>query len=247
MYEFLMRHNPFREYLNQDSGDGQGGGSSTTGADTKVTAPASGPLKTGGDTNNDDKASLENLLSTNPNFKAELDRYVGKAVSTREKNLLADFEKQKEDAVKDALEEASLSQKEKDKKAEEKRLKDIADREAAIKEGERKLLIVNKLSELKLPIEFRDYITATEEEGILEQIKGITAIIDKRVAEIAQEKLKTAAVDVTGKEKSASGDDAIIAEYNTLASKDKLNPVEQRRLNEITDKVRLIRSGKGDK
>lgn len=247
MHRFLMRHNLFMVMLQADAGDGAGGAGHQPGADPNVTDPASDHQKTDGDKNNDDKASLENLLSTNPNIKAELDRYVGKAMSTREKNLLANFEKQKEDAVKEALEEATLSQKEKDKKAEEKRLKDIADREAAIKEGERKLLVVNKLADLKLPIEFRDYITAADEEGVTAQINGINAIIDKRVAEIAQAKLGAAAVDPKGNAAPPAGDAAIMAEYNMLVSKPSLNATEQRKLNEITEQVRAIRAGKGAK
>lgn len=242
----LMRHNLFRVFHAPDD-NGAGGAGHQPGADSEVTDPASDSQKTGGDKNIDDKASLENLLGTNPNLKPELDRLLGKAASTARANALKEQEAAIQAAVQEALDNEKLSAAEKKRKDDEKAAKVLADRELALKEGERKLLVVNKLADLKLPIEFREYITASDDEGIMAQIAGISAIIDKRVAEIAQAKLGAAAVDPKGNATPPAGDAAIMAEYNMLVSKPVLNATEQRKLNEVTEQVRAIRASKGAK
>ena len=236
----LMRHNPIITIFRApDDGSGNGeGAKSTPGANQPAEGEGSAPAKPAEST------------SDLPKTKEELDKLLQSVGDQRINGYLNGDKHRKviDDAVKSALEEerrtARMTKEEKEREAEEKRVRELNERDAKIAERERQLKVVDLLAAEQAPAKLRDYITAKDDDGMREQLKALLSIIDEGVAARQQERLSQAATDHKGQHGPSSGDEAIIAEYNSLVNKPTLNGVEQRKLNELTDKVRAIKARK---
>lgn len=236
----LMRHNPIITIFRApDDGSGNGQGSTTT-AGATTTAEGEGSATT----------KPAESTSDLPKTKEELDKLLQSVGDQRINGYLNGDKHRKviDDAVKSALEEerrtARMTKEEKEREAEEKRIRELNERDAKIAERERQLKVVDLLAAEQAPAKLRDYITAKDDDGMREQLKTLLSIIDEGVAARQQERLSQAATDPKGQQGPSSGDEAIIAEYNSLVNKPILNGVEQRKLNELTDKVRAIKARK---
>lgn len=234
MYEFLMRHNPFREYLNQDSGNGQGGANPTDGAKPQADEPGSNPQKP----DEGKKPTDESVTMTKKELEALLQSEGDKRINGYLKGDT--FKTSVTDLVNKALEEERTRQKmtleERKKADEEKRLAELDERDKKIAEKERQLKVVDLIASEKAPARLRGFITATDEAGMREQLNELLSIIDEGVAAKAQDRLKAAAVDVSGQQGSSGGDPDMI-EYNALMNKSPLNPTETRRIHELAAKI----------
>ena len=239
MFEFLMRHNPVRVMFDKDSGDGngQGGSNPTDGAKPAANGQGSDPTRTdGGDELPKTKEELEKVL------QSEADKRVSQALrKAREEN-----QKAIDDAVRDALENEKMTQKEREDKARKKELETIEQGKREIAEGKRQLLIVDKMAELKVPdvvMAMRNSITSQEEDGIVSEIKGLVGIYEAGKSAAKQEVLATRGADIPGKSTPGDSPDAgIQAEYNALMAKPQLSNVEQRRLSELAVKIKAMKS-----
>lgn len=196
MKRFLMRHNPFAVMLSPDSGDGQGGGSSTDGA-----KPAADDQGSKTPATDESKKPTEDSL---PKTKAELEALLQSEGDKRITSYLngEKFKTSVSEIVNRSLEEERKLQKmtleERKKADEEKRLKELDERDATIAEKERQLKVVDLLSIEKAPAKLRPYITAKDEAGMREQLNELLSIIDEGVAAKAQDKLAAAAIDLNG-------------------------------------------------
>ena len=236
MFLFSMRHNPVAIFRAPDdgAGNGQGGASQTDGAkpqadDTGVTTPKPDEGK---------KPAEESVTLTKAELEAKLQAEGDKRINSY---LNGDkFKTSVSDLVNKALEEERARQKmtaeERKKADEEKHIREINDREARIAERERELKVVDILAETNAPAKLREFITAKDEAAMREQLAVLLSIIDEGVAAKAQDKLKSAAVDVSGQQ-GASGGDPDTIEYNALMNKVSLNPTESRRLRELAAKI----------
>ena len=244
MFKFYASRSIGVKCFDKDDGsNGSGGAGQPNGGQPSATEPGSDPTKTDGGTNNAGADSLKDVLSTNPKLQSEVDSLVGKAVRTARANAQAEHEAAIKAAVEEALADEKLSAAEKKRKEDEKAARVLAEREAKVAESERKLLVSDTLVALKAPVALRDYITATDEDGIKTQISGILAIIDERVNEIKQG-LLTQSVSVPPVVQPGSPEAGITAEYNALMAKPNLSTVEQRRLSELAVKIKAMKSGK---
>lgn len=236
----LMRHNPIITiFRDKDDGSGNGQGSTTTaGATTTAEGEGSATTKPAESTSDlpKTKEELDKLLQSVGD-----QRITGYLNGDKHKTAIAE-------AVKAALDEerriAKLTADERKREADEKRERELNEREAKIAERDRQLKVVDLLEAEKAPARLREYITAANEDGMREQLKALLSIIDEGVAARQQDRLTQAATDPKGQQGPLSGDSAIIAEYNSLVNKPTLNGVEQRKLNELTDKVREIKARK---
>ena len=240
MYKFLKHHSLISIFRAPDDGSGNGQGSTTT-------AGATNPAEGEGSSAKPAESKTDDGL---PKSKEELEKLL-QAEGDRRMNGYLNGDKHRkviDDAVKAALDEerrtARMTKEEKEREAEEKRIRELNERDAQIAERERQLKVVDLLAAEQAPAKLREYITAKDEDGMREQLKTLLAIIDEGVAARQQDRLSQAAIDPKGQQGPTSGDAAIIAEYNALVNKPTLNGVEQRRLNELTDKVRAIKARK---
>ena len=235
----IKRHNFITVFRAPDDGSGNGQGSQATAGAGKAEGEGSNETKPAEGTDNGLPKSREELEKL---LQSEGDKRINGYLSGDKHRKVID------EAVKTALEEerrtARMTKEEKEREAEEKRVRELNDRDAKIAERERQLLVVDLLSAEKAPTKLRDFITAKDEDGMREQLKTLLSIIDEGVSARQQERLSQAAIDPKGQQGPQSGDAAIIAEYNSLVNKPTLNGVEQRRLNELTDKVREIKARK---
>lgn len=245
MFLNFMRHNPVAIFRIADdgAGNGQGGSSSTDGAKPQADGQGSEPTRTDEGKKTDDVVTLT---------KAELEARLQAEGDKRITNYLNGdkFKGSVSELVNKALEEERTRQKmtleERKKADEEKRLKELDERDAKIAERERELKVVDILTESKAPGQLRQFITAKDETGMREQLKVLLSIIDEGVASKAQDKLKSAAVDVSNQQGSSGGDPDQI-EYNALLSRPSLTPAESRRMHELAAKLNEKKRAKDGK
>lgn len=239
MLKFLTGHNPNRVMFDKDSGDGngQGGSVSTDGAKPQANGQGSDPTRTdGGDELPKTKEELEKVL------QSEADKRVSQAL----RKAREESQKAIDDAVRDALENEKMTQKEREDKARKKELETIEQGKREIAEGKRQLCIVDKMAELKVPdvvMAMRNSITSQDEDGIISEIKGLVGIYEAGKSAAKQEVLASRGADVPGKSTPGDSPDAgIQAEYNALMAKPQLSNVEQRRLSELAVKIKAMKS-----
>jgi len=126
----------------------------------------------------------------NKKIEAESDRKLNSALEKKKQ----EFEQEKQEAIKNAIEEkerlSKLSQKEREDEALTQREKDLQKREADIT---RKLLrseTVDDLQEKNLPSDFADFLLGDDAESTLENVNTFKKSFDEAVNNAVKEKLR---------------------------------------------------------
>lgn len=162
------------------AGDGNGGGSG--GSEGNGGSGGNDPAGSGGDPK---PVSFDDFLKTGSN-QAEFDRRVNKAIETaKEKwNILMD------DKVSEAEKLAKMNAAEKQQYLEQKRQKELDDREAAITKRELMATAKNTLTDKKLPIELADVLVYTDAEACNNSIAAVEKAFNAAVEQAVKERLK---------------------------------------------------------
>lgn len=121
-----------------------------------------------------------------PETQAELDRQISKAVETALANRQVKFDQELEAAVQEAVKEersyAKMSQAEKQEADWNKREKDLAAREAALKHKELLAEVKADLHEKGLPLELADLLAhGDDKDTILASVNVVRSLVDEAV------------------------------------------------------------------
>ena len=159
-----------------DTGNGGGSGS---GSDD------SGGNNAGKDSDSGKEVSFDDFLKTGKN-QAEFDRRVNKAIETaKEKwNILMD------DRVSEAEKLAKMTAAEKQQYLDQKRQKELDDREAEITKRELMATAKNTLTDKKLPIELADILVYTDADACKQSIADVEKAFNAAVEAAVKERLK---------------------------------------------------------
>ncbi len=165
---------------NAGAGDGNSGGSG--GSEEKGGSDGNDPSGSGSDNK---PVSFDNFLKTGSN-QAEFDRRVNKAIETaKEKwNILMD------DKVSEAEKLAKMTAAEKQQYLEQKRQKELDDREAEITKRELMATAKNTLTDKKLPIGLADILVYTDADACNSSITAVEKAFNAAVEAAVEERLK---------------------------------------------------------
>lgn len=162
--------------------------------------------------------TLDDILNSNKEIQAEIDRRMAKAQSTAIANAKAEWEKQAQAEKEEAARVAKMNADEKARHEQEKREKAFAEREAAITKREMTADAIEKLAENGLSPKLAKCFNYSSREAFEASYDEVTAAFSEAVADQVNEKLKggkppAAATDIGGSSTNYSSiADAIRAE-----------------------------------
>jgi len=161
-----------------DAGGGQGGGAGDAGNGS------------GDDKEKDSPLSFDDILKENKDYQAEFDRRVQKGIQTA---ITAEKEKWNtlmDDKVSEAEKLAKMNKEEKAQYLQEKKEKEIQDREAAITKRELAAEAKNTLAEKGLPAELAEVLNYSDADSCKQSISAVEKAFQKSVEKAVEEKLK---------------------------------------------------------
>ena len=158
---------------------GNGGGSGDNGDDHGDGAGDEG----------DKPQSFDDFLKGEGN-QAEFDRRVQKAINTAVKKAQEKWQALTDDKLSEAERLAKMTKEEKADYMQQKKEKELADREAAITKSELKAEAKNTLAEKKLPVSLSDLLVYTDADSCNKSIATIEKVFQEAVEAAVQEKLK---------------------------------------------------------
>lgn len=167
----------FAEDAADNGGDGAGEGTNdhTAGAeDAPENKQQEEPLKT-----------FDDLLS-NKDYQAEFDRRVQKALETQRSKLEVLFDEKATEAEK----LAKMTEKEKAQYLQQKKEKEMADREAAITKRELAAEAKNTLAEKKLPVSLAEVLNYSDADACKQSIEAVEKAFKEAVEAAVEERLK---------------------------------------------------------
>lgn len=168
----------FAEGDGAGSGDDSGnGGGSGSGEDDS------------GKSGDDKPQSFDDFLKGEGN-QAEFDRRVNKAIHTAVQKAQEKWEALTNDKLSEAEKLAKMNKDEKAQYMQQKKEKELADREAAITRSELKAEAKNTLAEKKLPASLADLLVYTDADSCNKSIATVEKIFQEAVEAAVQEKLK---------------------------------------------------------
>ena len=171
-----MRLQIFAEGDGAVAGEGSNGGGSGTGGEGEPGA-GTGPM------------SFDDFLKGEGN-QAEFDRRVQKAIDTPVSNAQQKWQALTDDRLSEAEKLAKMNKEEKAAYMQQKKEKELADREAAITKSELKAEAKNTLAEKKLPPSLADLLVYTDADSCNKSIATVEKIFQEAVEAAVQEKLK---------------------------------------------------------
>lgn len=160
--------------------DGNGGGSGNIGE---------GNSGHGGSEGGDKPQSFDDFLKGEGN-QAEFDRRVNKAIQTAVQKAQEKWEILTNDKLSEADKLAKMNKEEKAQYMQQKKEKELNDREAAITRSELKAEAKNTLAEKKLPVSLADLLVYTDAESCNKSIATMEKVFQEAVETAVQEKLK---------------------------------------------------------
>lgn len=160
-------------------GDGAGSGDDS----------GSGEGDDSGVSGDDKPQSFDDFLKGEGN-QAEFDRRVNKAIHTAVQKAQEKWEALTNDKLSEAEKLAKMNKDEKAQYMQQKKEKELADREAAITKGELKAEAKNTLAEKKLPASLADLLVYTDADSCNKSIATVEKIFQEAVEAAVQEKLK---------------------------------------------------------
>lgn len=134
--------------------------------------------------------TLDDILNSNKDFQAEIDRRMAKAQSTAIANAKAEWEKQAQAEKEEAARVAKMNADEKARHEQEKREKAFAEREAAITKREMTAEAIEKLAENNLSPKLAKCFDYSSREAFEASYEAVTAAFSEAVADQVNEKLK---------------------------------------------------------
>lgn len=173
--KFLMNLQFFAE--GNGAGGDQGGGSGVAGSGE--------PAGAGGDQGTDSQ-TFDEVLGQNKDFQAEFDRRVQKAINTAKDKWTVLMD----DKVSEAEKLAKMNKEEKAQYLQEKKEKEIQDREAAITKRELAAEAKNTLAEKGLPPELAEVLNYSDADSCKQSISAVEKAFQKAVEKAVEEKLK---------------------------------------------------------
>lgn len=156
---------------------------STTGTGTAATDPGNGAENT-------EPKSFEDVLKSNSDFQAELDRRINAAV---EKATTKERDRQKiiQDRFQDEVERVSqMTEEEKAAYFKQKQEKEAADREADLVRRELTLDARSALQDKHLPETFLDLLDYSDKEACMKSVSTLEAAFNTAVQIAVEDKLK---------------------------------------------------------
>lgn len=156
---------------------GNGGGSGSGDDGDEGGASGSGPM------------SFDDFLRGEGN-QAEFDRRVQKAVNTAVSNAQEKWKALTDDKLSEAEKLAKMTKEEKAQYLQQKREKELADREAAVTRKELMAEAKNTLAEKKLPVELAEVLNYADADTCSKSISAVEKAFQKAVEDAVEERLK---------------------------------------------------------
>lgn len=129
--------------------------------------------------------TFEEILS-NKDYQAEFDRRVQKALETQRSKLEVLFDEKATEAEK----LAKMTEKEKAQYLQQKKEKEMADREAAITKRELAAEAKNTLAEKKLPVSLAEVLNYSDADACKQSIEAVEKAFKEAVEASVEERLK---------------------------------------------------------
>lgn len=163
-------------------GDGAGAGDDGNGGG----AGGDNGLGEGGE---DTPPSFDDFLKTGDN-QAEFDRRLQKAINTAVTNEQKKWQAMTDDKLSEAEKLARMTEEEKTKYLQQKREKDLTDREAAVTRKELMAEAKNTLASDNLPVELAEVLDYTDADSCMKSMEKVKSAFQKAVEAAVEEKLK---------------------------------------------------------
>lgn len=167
----------FAEDVADNGGDGAGEGTNDHMADAED-APENKQQE-------ETPQTFDDLLS-NKDYQAEFDRRVQKALETQRSKLEVLFDEKATEAEK----LAKMTEKEKAQYLQQKKEKEMADREAAITKRELAAEAKNTLTEKKLPVRLAEVLNYSDADACKQSIEAVEKAFKEAVEASVEERLK---------------------------------------------------------
>lgn len=135
------------------------------------------------------RKSFEDILK-DKDYQSEFDKRVAKAIETAKGKWQSETEKQLENARNEAERLARMTAEEKAKHEQEKRLKELTERENAVSRRELAAEAKNTLSEKGLPNSLAEVLDYTSAESCNKSIEAVQKAFAEAVEKAVEERLK---------------------------------------------------------
>lgn len=175
---------PMNLQLFAEGGDGAGADGGNGGGSSEG-AGAGGEGGTGGDT----PPSFDDFLKTGGN-QAEFDRRVQKAVNTAVANAQEKWQVLTDDKLSEAEKLAKMTKEEKAQYMQQKKEKELSDREAAITRKELMAEAKNTLASDGLPQELAEVLDYSDADTCKKSMEKVKEVFQRAVETAVEEKLK---------------------------------------------------------
>lgn len=159
-------------------------GGNTSGADGSDGAGGAGTDGSGGD----NQPSFDELLKGG--HQAEFDRRVQKAIDTALSNAKEKWQALTDDKLSEAEKLAKMTKEEKAQYMQQKKEKELADREAAVTRSELMAQAKNTLAEKKLPVGLAEVLNYTDADSCNQSIFAVEKAFQEAVQAAVAERLK---------------------------------------------------------
>lgn len=173
---------PMNLQLFAEGGDGAGAGEGGNGGGADEGGNA-------GSEGEDNPPSFDDFLKTGGN-QAEFDRRVQKAVNTAVTNAQQKWQALTDDKLSEAEKLAKMTKEEKAQYMQQKKEKELADREAAVTRSELMAEAKNTLSDDGLPVELAEVLNYTDADSCKKSMETVKKAFQTAVEKAVDEKLK---------------------------------------------------------
>lgn len=163
-------------------GDGAGAGDDGNGG-------GAGGDNGSGEGGEDTPPSFDDFLKTGDN-QAEFDRRLQKAINTAITNEQKKWQAMTDDKLSEAEKLAKMTEEEKTKYLQQKREKNLTDREAAVTRKELMAEAKNTLASDNLPVELAEVLDYTDADSCMKSMEKVKSAFQKAVEAAVEEKLK---------------------------------------------------------
>lgn len=163
-------------------GDGAGAGDDGNGG-------GAGGDNGSGEGGEDTPPSFDDFLKTGDN-QAEFDRRLQRAINTAVTNEQKKWQAMTDDKLSEAEKLAKMTEEEKTKYLQQKREKNLTDREAAVTRKELMAEAKNTLASDNLPVELAEVLDYTDADSCMKSMEKVKSAFQKAVEAAVEEKLK---------------------------------------------------------
>lgn len=163
-------------------GDGAGAGDDGNGG-------GAGGDNGSGEGGEDTPPSFDDFLKIGDN-QAEFDRRLQKAINTAVTNEQKKWQAMTDDKLSEAEKLAKMTEEEKTKYLQQKREKNLTDREAAVTRKELMAEAKNTLASNNLPVELAEVLDYTDADSCMKSMEKVKSAFQKAVEAAVEEKLK---------------------------------------------------------